>query len=146
MSQQPAVRDAVWYKADGTRVAEHESLVAGQTYYAELGGHDGMWSSVQYKWDAAIIVTITHESSNLDVEDPAPLPAAVNFWRGVRVWEAAAVGWHLETDPLLTVTVAGGAAGNQLVHIGGSGAKRMRAKAVVGGTGGAVRSRPHHKS
>lgn len=145
MTMQPALHDLVWYKADGTRVAENEALVAAQTYYAELGGEGSMWSSVQYKWGAAIGFTITHESSNLDHEPPTnPAP---DFWRGLRVWDAAADGWHVETDANMTFTVAtGGTASNRLIHIGGGGAKRMRAKCVVAATGGNLRGRPHHKS
>ncbi len=141
--QQKAVHDVEFYSAAGVLVGPQQSLASGTTYYAELGGPDNPWSSIQWKWDAAVIVTaITVESSNLPTSQGG---LGSEFWAGVSPFAAAADGWHPETA-VASIAIAGGTAGNQLVHIGGGGQMRLRAKIVVGATGGKLRGRPHHKS
>ena len=149
MSMIVANHDVTLWTDLGAELAARQPLVAGTTYYAEIGGQDTFWDSIQWKWDLAIVITaITIESSNLPVAAPtnASVPA---FYEGLRVWDAALVGWHPETA-IATVTAAGGgsaaSSATQLVHIGGGGQKRQRAKIVVGATGGKLRGIPHHKS
>lgn len=147
--QSPALHDVRWYKSDGTAVGVRESLVAGQTYYAELGGEDTIWDAIQWVYDAAIVVTITIETCNLDVWSPDAVVAAPDFWQGARVWQSATGKWCPETA-IPTVTIAGGGSASDSVtqnqHNAGSGMRRMRAKAVVGATGGKLRGIPHHKA
>jgi hypothetical protein len=143
--QIPAVRDVQLYTAAGVAVGIRESLVNGTTYYGELIAADAPWTSVLWKWDSSIIATITVESTNLDAADPNPALVAPDFWGGLRTWDAAALGWWPEPDAALTVTIAGGSASARLVHMGGGGARRMRAKIVVGAANGRLRGRAHGK-
>lgn len=140
--QHPTTGDVRWIKSDGTLPGDDQALASGITYYGSLQGVDAPWSSVQFKWDASIIATITFESSNLDEPDRS---GGSDFYGGASLYAAAADGWHPETA-MGTVSIAGGSASNQVVHFGGNGAKRMRAKVVIGGTGGKLRAIPHHKS
>jgi hypothetical protein len=140
--QHPTSGDVRWVKSDGTLPGDDAALVTGVTYYGSVQGSAAPWSSVQFKWDSSIIATITFESSNLDEPDRA---GGNDFYGGIEIYAAAAGGWATESA-MGTVTVAGGSASNQMVHFAGSGAKRMRAKLVVGGTGGKLRGIPHHKS
>lgn len=143
MSQQPDSGDVVFWTAAGVRVDYKQPLVAGTTYYAELHGGEGMWSSIQWKYDAAIVITaITIESTNFGTPRQE---GGDDFFGGVDTFTAAASGWVPETA-IATVTVAGGTAQTQITHIGGSGARRLRAKIVVGVTGGLIRGRAHHKA
>lgn len=147
MSQQPASGDVVFIRDNGDRVQPGEALVNGRTYFAELAGAGGPWGSVQWKWDAAIIITaITLESCNFG-DRRQDGEAVGDFWGGVDSWEPAAVGWQLEpAAAYTTVTAAGGTAATNLQHLGGNGARRLRCKIVVGVTGGKLRGRYHHKS
>ncbi len=146
--QIPAVHDVEFYSSAGVKVDVRQPLLAGTTYYAEIGGMESMWDSIQWKWDLAIVITaITIESSNIPHWPPDG--ATPTFYEGVRVWDAAAVGWHPETA-IATVTAGGGgsaaSSATTLTHIGGGGQRRQRAKIVVGATGGKLRGVPHHKS
>jgi hypothetical protein len=111
------------------------TLTSGTTYYADLapGGLIRALGSIHWSWDAAIVITaITIETTNYEPDD-----AVINAVAGAK--------WYPETAPP-TVTVAGGTASSRMVHVGDNSAARMRAKIVVGGTGGVLRGRPHHKT
>lgn len=147
--QVPAIHDVTFYSSAGVLIGDKQPLVAGTTYYAELGGAETMWDSIQWKHDDALVLTaITIESSNLPTEKP-DTGYTPTFWGGARVWDAAAGNWHPETA-IATYSDAGGGSADTytttLTHIGGNGAKRLRAKVVVGATGGKLRGIPHRKA
>lgn len=129
MGQTPATDDVVFFSAAGVQLAKGAPLVAGTTYYAGLGGNNMRLLSPQWKWDAALIATITYETSNFP---------------DVPIYAAAASGWCPE-PAIATLTIPGGAAGVDMEHIDDIGSQRMRAQIVVGATGGALRGRVHHK-
>ena len=113
--------------ADGTPV----TLTLGTTYYVDIGSAEESRGSIQWQHDASIIATITYEVTNFP-ESSAGLSAA------------ASDDWH--PDPAMGVTaIPGGAVGCPLVHMADDGAARMRAKIVVGATGGNLRGRLHRK-
>lgn len=114
------------------------TLVTGVTYYAELdsGSKQEFQSihSLHWLWDSAIIATITIEQTNcreIKVTDSATalLPASG--------WAAA---------PPATVSIPGGSASQDFGHWADDGAGRLRAKVVVGGTGGKLRGQYHSKA
>lgn len=150
--QVPANHDVEFWSAAGVKLGKNQPLVANTTYYAELGGAETMWDSVQWKNDEEIVITsITVESTNLAVENPERTEVAggLGFYEGTRVWDPAAGNWHPETAIATYSDAGGGAAASYvttLVHIGGSGNKRYRAKVVIGATGGKLRGIPHHKA
>jgi hypothetical protein len=134
--------DAKFYDASGNLVDPGQPLVALTTYYVELGGDDSVWSSVQWKYDASIVITsFTYASTNLPSGNSGERR---DFWGGIRTWDAAADGWSAEAA-ITTTAVAGGTAGTQLVHVGGIGSRRLRCIVVVGATGGKLRCIPNHK-
>lgn len=110
------------------------TLVASTTYYTELTEEEGVdagLSSIEWKWDASIIATITVEGSN---------------FADLNVYDAASAGWvALSPAPIPTVTIAGGSASTSSGSWADQGFGRLRAKIVVGGTGGVLRGAIHHK-
>lgn len=150
--QTPAVRDLVFYSAAGVKVDERQPLLANTVYYAELGGAETMWDSIQWKHDDAIVITsIGIESTNLAHHKPEDTTASggLDFWGGTRVWDTATGNWHPETAITAYSDAGGGlttAYTTSLQHIGGNGAKRLRAKVTIGATGGKLRGIPHHKA
>lgn len=134
--------DLHFYSAGGVVVPRGQPLVALTTYYVDLGGDHDVWSSVQWKYDAAIVLTsITYESTNLANVISGE---RADFWGGISTYAAAAGGWSAEST-FTTVTVAGGTAGNVLVHVGGNCARRLRGVVVVGAAGGNLRAVPYYK-
>jgi hypothetical protein len=118
-------------------------LVAGQTYYAKLGGKEAWEFLSQLYWDAAIILTSVAIEfcafpGGIDVAD---LSAIAGQW--VKQDAAPPVkGQAVGAGAVFTnstLAVAGGAAGGATFEIGQTGTRRARMKIVVGGTGGDVR-------
>lgn len=126
--------DVAFYSAAGVRLvgaAAGTTLVAATTYYAELIGlQDAPRTSMQWSWDAAIAITgITYETTN---------------FHDAGVFAAAGAIWYPETA-IATLTVVAGTASTNLAHFADNIARRMRAKIVVGATGGVLRGRANHK-
>jgi len=143
---QRIVKDLDLYTAAGVRLAERQPLVAGTTYYAELGGADCPWSYFWVKWDAAVIATITFESTGIG--KPTEDGGSDSFYGGIETYAAASAGWVQEPIPTAgtpSITIPGGAAGVDRANYAGGAHLRIRAKIVVGGTGGKLRLRAHHK-
>lgn len=97
------------------------------TSYVELGGVDDLVQSVHIAWpDAVSSATITLESSNFNPIDVAP-SAGDAFARST---EADGYRWCVE--PAAAITGPGGtAAGSFMLHIGNTGARRLRLKIVA---------------
>lgn len=126
------------------------TLVTGTTYVFPLDVNGAPLESVHLKWDVAVIVTFTIETSNfpksernisngpVDVTDHS---AVAGEWMQENPTTAyvsgSGVGGMTATN--LTLVVAGGTAGGSTIHLGNLGTRRCRVKAVVGGTGGVVR-------
>lgn len=129
----PAPADVVFISDAGVRLvgtAAGSTLVAATTYYAELPGlQDAPRTSMQWSWDATIALTITYETTN---------------FHGASIFAAAGNIWYPETG-IATLTVVAGTAGTNLAHFADNIARRMRAKVVVGATGGVLRGRNNNK-
>lgn len=125
------------------------TLTNGVTYYAEAGGDAALIQSIQIDWDASAILTITVEDTDWKVGTGTG--QATTSQAAGRAWcpenpSTGFVGVSGGSAVGLTVTVAGGNAGTCLFHLGNFGAQRVRAKIVVGGTGGNVNARAHAKA
>lgn len=127
------------------------TLTNGTTYYVEAGGDAALIQSVQFDWDATIVITsITLEDSNWDIGtgtgQASTSQAAGRAWcpENPSTGYVGVVGGTF-TAATFTVSTAGGTAGNCLFHIGNTGARRNRWKIVVGGTGGNMNARSHAK-
>lgn len=138
-AQRRGMRLAAIIKAtDGT--AAPASLVAGEVYYAELDISPALLSdtglrawllSVEYVFDAAIIATITVESTN----------------RPLTVVTAHADGWSERSPtPVPSISIAGGATGARTSDWSNLAPGRVRIKIVVGGTGGVLSIYYHLKA
>lgn len=120
------------------------TLVAGTTYYYPFGDDSSPLQSVHLKWDSAIIVTFTVETTNFPVGDYGNAIALTGATLGAWMQENPSTAYVSGngagglTVTALTLVVAGGTAGAATVHIGNLGTLRGRIKAVVGGTGGVV--------
>lgn len=121
------------------------TLVAGTTYYYYLGNQskEAAFQSVHLKWDAAAVLTITIEDSNLD--DVLSYSVTAGEWIKEDPSTAYVGGSGGVTVTNATVAVAGGTAGGCMFHLGLMGSLRTRVKVVVGGTGGVVRVAACHK-
>ena len=124
------------------------TLASGTIYYAEAGGDAALIQSIQVDWDAAAILTITVEDSNWDAGSGTG--QATSAQAAGRAWvpenpSSGYVGVSGGTAVGLTVTVAGGTAGTCMFNLGNLGARRVRVKVDVGGTGGNVQARAHAK-
>lgn len=156
--------DAV--RADGAQVVANRlftggsltslgcTLASGTTYYFPLGAQhaavpaEAPLTSVQLRWDASIIATITVETtlfpSTLQASDPrgpvqvSDFEATAGFWLQQNP-STAYVPATGGTPTAMTVAVAGGSAGGCEFDLGNLGARRARIKVVVGGTGGVMR-------
>lgn len=139
-------------------------LVAGTTYFFPLGAQhapvpaEAGLDTTHFRWDAALIVTLTFEATNFpatpqpqDPRGPADVSdfdATLGLWMqenptsGVYVSGSGSGGL---TATGLTLVVAGGTAGGSTIHLGNFGARRGRWRAVVGGTGGKLRCGVHGK-
>jgi hypothetical protein len=126
--------DVTFYKeTTGTAKAPDTNgdatLVLAETYYADVGNAQFHKSSVMFSWDASIIITgITYEFSNF--------PDAGLYLPAGKIWKDSGVA---------ATTVAGGSASSVIAHFADNMAGRMRAKIIVGATGGKLRCRPHFK-
>lgn len=117
--------------ADGVAVAGGAALVAGATYYAELNAavaEKATTQSMHWIWDASIIATITIEMTNHPT---------------VSVTAAAASGWDDAPPP--TISILGGSAAQDNSPWINVAPGRLRAKIVVGGTGGVLDGYFHGK-
>ncbi len=132
----PNDKDVQFYTAAGAEIRQESGLLTlanATTYYAEVGGPGTGLSSVQWAWAAALVATITYESTNLPGGEAS-------------VFVAAGALWFPETGPG-TLTIPGGSASTVMHHFNTFGARRMRAKIVVttGGTA-QLRGRAHSKA
>lgn len=100
---------------------------AAGTHYVEIGGVDDLVQSIHIAWpDAVSSATITLESSNFGVMDSAPAvgdPMA-------RSTETDGYRWYAETAAAITGPAAT-AAGSFMLHVGNTGARRLRLKIVA---------------
>jgi len=130
------------------------TLASGTTYVFALGGESAPLESIHIVWDAAIVVVLTIEDSNMPsgLGGPGGVADVSNFDSGAGNWiqenpttayVAISAG---ATATNLTVTTAGTTAGGAMIHLGNFGSRRSRLKAVVGGTGGVIRVMPHGKA
>jgi hypothetical protein len=137
------------------------SLAANTTYYVVAGNADAPAPAMtelicwHFKWDANVIVTLTIEMSCFAdfIQGNRHGPVDVsnnNVVAGNWIQEnpSSAVISTTSTDASTggatvtnsTIAVAGGTAGGCTLQVGNVGARRVRMKAVVAGTGGVVRA------
>ncbi len=138
--------------ADGVQLVDAKGrgkypLAASTTYVYPLGGANAPLQSVQIEWDAAAILTITVEDSNVGDADSLKWSTTAGEWikEDPSTAYVALVGAGA-TVANATVSVAGGAAGGAMYNLGNTGAMRTRIRIVVGGTGGVVRVSAHGKT
>lgn len=138
-------------------VTKGATLANGVTYVFPLDTNGAPLECVHLKWDAAVIVTFTvettvfpkfeggHGNGPSDVTDHS---LVAGEWMqenpsGAYVSGSGAGGM---TATNLTLVVAGGTAGGSTIHLGNLGSLRGRIRAVVAGTGGVVRCGVNGKS
>lgn len=123
---------SAWSAAGGQVVPDDNgdlTLVNGTTYYAEIGFDEYSKHSVMWSWDATIVITsIEYERTNF--------PEASVFAAAGKIWEPTGI---------TAITVAGGSAACAVSDFADDQMMRMRAKIVVGATGGKLRGRAHAK-
>jgi len=163
--------DAV--KSDGTLIPANRvmtggsltvlgcTLASGTTYYFPFGGQrspvpaETPLVTVQLRWDAAIIMTVTVETTVFPAtpqgSDPRGPAQVSDFETTAGFWlqqnpSTAYVPATGGTPTAMTVAVAGGSAGGCEFDMGNLGARRGRIKIVVAGTGGVVRCGVHGKA
>jgi hypothetical protein len=160
-------------KSDGTVISANKvmtggsltalgcTLANGTTYYFPFGAQrspvpaETPLVSVQLRWDASIIATITVETTLFpatfqggDPRGPAQVSdfeTTAGFWLQQNA-STAYVPATGGTPTAMTVAVAGGSAGGCEFDLGNLGARRGRIKVVVGGTGGVMRCAVHGKA
>jgi hypothetical protein len=165
--------DVAAIKASDHSIAPFESnvgctLVSGATYYFIVGDADSTYKSVHFKWDAAIIVTLTPWGCDQPLDllgmggsgtafphvgtDTPNDSTAKGDW--LLINPASAVLYTTSDDGTTggntvtngtTSTIAGGTAGGVIYDFGNVPTKRIRFRAVVGGTGGKLRCTVHGK-
>jgi len=134
------------------------TLASGTTYFFPFGSWkasvpaESATVSTHFRWDSAIIVTLTLETCNFPTTwQPADSRGPVD----VSDFDTTAGNWMQEnptsgvyvsgsgsgglTATNLTLVVAGGTAGGSTINLGNFGMRRGRWRAVVGGTGGLMR-------
>lgn len=112
------------------------TLLAGKTYFYDLGGDVAPFTHFHVKWDAAAIIVVTFEDT--DFEEITLIDATIGNW----VKQDPTAGRIDATSGAIansTLTIAGGAAGGATWSVAPAGNRRRRVKIVVGGTGGVVR-------
>lgn len=117
------------------------TLALSTTYFFPIGIQDAEHTHMQLQGDAAIVLTsATVEDSDLAPSEASDYSDNAGEWLATpaALIESAAegAGWTQTSDVL---AVAGGAAGGASWNVVNYGARRMRLKVVVGGTGGEVR-------
>lgn len=154
-------------KSDGTVIAANRimtggsltvlgcTLVNGTTYFFPFGAPRSAvpgevpLTSFQLRWDAAIILTATVETTLI----PAAVYGADPRTGTVQLSDFdVTAGFWLQQNPsgvyvpitggtatALTISVPGGSAGGCELDLGNFGPRRGRVKIVVGGTGGVLR-------
>lgn len=140
------------------------TLASGQTYYFPFGASKSPvpaevpLTAVQIRGGAALVATITIEDTIFPstvspgdgggVADVSDFEATGVNWVSEQPTDAyvpvSGAGWA-QTASTMTVTVAGGAAGAALFHLGNFGTRRGRLKIVVT-TGDLVRVGVHGKA
>jgi len=135
-------------KSDGTVLAVGAAgvatLASSATYYYPVGGESSPLNSVWIKWDNVLNAVFTIEDTNARSEDVSSYDATAGNWIQENP-TTAYVGVTGGTVANLTVTVASTTAGGCLIHLGNTGARRTRIKAVVT-TGGVVSVGCHGKA
>ena len=136
------------FNTDGTQpavgAAGVATLASSSTYYYPVGGESSPLNSVWIKWDATLNAVFTVEDTNARSEDVTHYDVTAGNWIQENP-TTAYVGITGGTVSNLTVTVASATAGGCLIHLGNSGARRTRIKAVVT-TGGVVAVGCHGKA
>lgn len=137
------------------------TLASGTTYYFPFGSQrsavpaETSLATVQLRWDAAAVLTITVETTVFPATpqggDPRGPAQLSDFDTTAGMWlqqnpSSAYVPATGGTPTAMTVAVAGGSAGGCEFDLGNLGARRGRVKVVVGGTGGVVRCGIHGKA
>lgn len=117
------------------------TLVAGTTYYLPIPCADAPWAGLQTQGDAAVILTsVTLEESFLPPTEATDYSDNSGEWLAVdaaRISSASeGAGWSNSSD---VVAATGGATGGGVQTVTDCAARRMRAKVVVGATGGEAR-------
>ncbi len=118
------------------------TLASGTNYFVEVPCSDAGLVHVLLQGDAALILTsVTIEETDLDGKDALVITDTTGTWLvtdDTRITaKAEGAGWTIGANDI--AAVAGGAAGAASFNISDVGARRMRVKIVVGGTGGEVR-------
>lgn len=135
-------------KSDGTpqpvRASGAATLASSATYYYPVGGESSPLNSVWIKWDATLNAVFTVEDTNARSEDVSSYDATAGNWIQENP-TTAYVGVTGGTVSSLTITAASATAGGAMIHLGNTGARRTRLKAVVT-TGGVVAVGCHGKA
>lgn len=145
-------------RSSGSPLTWGVTLASGTTYFFPVGAFrapvpaEGPYESTHFRWDAALIVTLTFETSNFSKTynpgDPRGPDAISDFEGTAGFWmqENPTSGVYVSgsgtgglTATNLTLVVAGGTAGGSTINLGNFGMRRGRWRALVGGTGGVLR-------
>lgn len=137
------------YKSDGVQQTESATefgrgtytLASSSTYLFPIGGADSPVTSAHCQWDAAIVITsITVEDCNMHTTEVTDYSTTAGHWIDEDPTTAfvGVVGAGVsQTNGVVAAT--GGALGGCMFHIADNGARRLRLKVVVAGTGGEFR-------
>lgn len=116
------------------------TLASGTTYYYQAGADGAPLESFSFRWDSAIIVTLTFEDTNFLAAATPNADATAGYW----IKEDPSTAYIPGTGTMgltvtnMTLAIAGGTAGGTTVNVGNLGSRRLRIKAVVAGTGGVL--------
>ena len=115
-------------------------LLPATTYYFTNGQEASTLTSFHIHWDAAAILTITVEDSNMSHGVSADHDTTPGYWTQQNPSTAyvaiSPAGSGAATNA--TVAVAGGTSGSAMIHFTNTASSRLRLKVVVGATGGTV--------
>lgn len=117
------------------------TLTLGTTYYVPIPVADAMWAMLHTQGDAAIILTsVTIEVCCVPDADVTDFSDSIGEWipipAALITSQKEGTGWTNTSD---VIGSAGGNAGGGVQALSNLGARRARAKVVVGATGGEVR-------
>jgi hypothetical protein len=138
-------------QANGTIPAGSDAagwtLLANQTYYAQLGGLDASHVSYHAIFETAgmIVTSVTLEDCNFPEAIVGPLSETVGQWipETPDDGDIEVVGNCAQADGVVSKTA--GAAGGAMAHYSGVGSLRARLRIVMGATGGVARFAAHGK-
>jgi hypothetical protein len=117
------------------------TLVAGTTYYVVLPAADALWLGLQTQGDATVVLTsVTLEECYVAESEATNYSDNIGEWLAIDIArissEAEGTGWSATSDVIAAV---GGNAGAGVQNVQDTAARRVRAKVVVGATGGEAR-------